>query len=102
MKSLFISAVVAAGMMVSASAMASKDLATKNGCMGCHVVDGAKTVGPTYKEVAAKRKAGDTAMLVEKVQKGGTGVYGQIPMPPQAAPKAEIEKIVAWVLAGAK
>jgi cytochrome c len=42
-------------------------------------------------------------MLVGKVKAGGKGVWGQIPMPPNAAVKEEDVKIlVKWILAGAK
>jgi cytochrome c len=58
-------------------------------------------VGPAYKEVAAKYK-GDAkaeAMLIEKVKKGGVGVWGQVPMPPNAAVKDEdVKTLVKWVL----
>ena len=83
------------------SAQASEALATKSGCTACHKVD-AKLVGPGYKEVAAKYK-GDKkaeAMLIEKVKKGGMGVWGPIPMPPNAAVKDEdVKTLVKWVLA---
>ena len=104
MKSLLISALVAAGVLASAPAFADKekDLATKSGCMACHAVD-KKLVGPAYQEVAKKYKASDEAMLVAKVKAGGKGVWGQIPMPPNAAVKDEDVKIlVKWILAGAK
>jgi cytochrome c len=97
-------ALIAAGVMVSAPAMASMDLAKKSNCMSCHQVD-KKMVGPAYKDVAAKYKgdAGAVKMLAEKVKKGGKGVWGQIPMPPNAAVKdADIETLVKWILAGAK
>ena len=39
------------------------------------------------------------ARLVEKVKKGGTGVWGQVPMPPNAAvPDADIRTLVKWIL----
>src|SRR3990167_4607010 len=72
MKSVLISAMVAAGVMASAPAFANKDLATKSGCMACHAVD-KKLVGPAYQEVAKKYKAGDEAKLADKVRKGGKG-----------------------------
>jgi cytochrome c len=38
-------------------------------------------------------------MLFEKVKKGGKGVWGDIPMPPNAHVKDEdIKSLVAWVL----
>lgn len=75
-------------------------LAQKSGCTACHAVD-KKIVGPAYKDVAAKYK-GDKAAhakLEEKVKKGGVGVWGQVPMPPNTqVSDADIKKLVAWVL----
>ena len=104
MKSVLISALVAAGVMASVPAFANKDLATKSGCMACHAID-KKLVGPAYQDVA-KKYAGDKgaeAKLVAKVKAGGKGVWGEIPMPPNAAVKEDdIKILVKWVLAGAK
>jgi cytochrome c len=92
--------ILAAGGAQAADAKAAEDLAKKNACMACHAVD-KKMVGPAYKDVA-KKYAGQKdalAKLSEKVKKGGTGVWGQVPMPPNAAVKDEdIKTIVAWVL----
>ena len=86
--------------LAATPALASLELATKSGCTACHQVD-KKLVGPGYKEVAAKYK-GDAkaeAMLVDKVKKGGVGVWGQVPMPPNAHVKDEDVKIlVKWIL----
>jgi len=75
-------------------------LAQKSGCLTCHSVD-AKVVGPAYKDVAAKYKGKDMeAKLIEKVKKGGSGVWGPIPMPansPQVKDE-DIKTIVHWVL----
>jgi cytochrome c len=102
MKSIVISSLVAAGLLASAPAFANKELATKSGCMACHQVD-KKVVGPAYQEVAKKYKPADEAKLVEKVIKGGSGAWGTIPMPPNAAAKPDdIKTIVKWILAGAK
>lgn len=81
-------------------ALASADLAKKKNCMACHATD-QKVIGPSYKDVAAKY-AGDAtaaAKLAEKIQKGGAGVWGQIPMPanPQVS-AAEAKALAAWVL----
>ena len=106
MKLVIASALVAVGILSSASAFAGKekDLATKSACMACHAVD-KKLVGPSYQDVA-KKYAGDKtaeAKLIDKVKKGGSGVWGPIPMPPNAAVKDEdIKTLVKWVLAGAK
>ena len=102
MKSLAISTLIAAGLLVSAPAFANKDLATKSGCMACHAID-KKVVGPSYQDVAKKYKAADEAKLVAKVKAGGSGVWGPIPMPPNAAVKDEdVKTLVKWILAGAK
>lgn len=101
---LIATALIAAGVMVSAPAMANLDLAKKSNCMSCHTVD-KKLVGPSYKDVAAKYagKADAQKMLAEKVKKGGKGNWGEVPMPPNAAVKdADIETLVKWILAGAK
>jgi cytochrome c len=75
-------------------------LATASGCMACHQVE-TKVVGPAYKEVAAKYKgdAGALDMLVNKVMTGGSGTWGQIPMPPNAhVGEEKVRAIVQWVL----
>ncbi|MCM8882032.1 MAG: c-type cytochrome [Candidatus Thiodiazotropha sp.] len=75
-------------------------LATTSGCMACHQIE-MKVVGPSYKDVAAKYK-GDAAavdMLVEKVKTGGSGTWGEIPMPPNGhVPEESIRAIVSWLL----
>ena len=82
------------------NALANEELATKNGCLACHKVD-AKVLGPAFKEVATKYK-GDKkaeAMLIDKVKKGGMGVWGSIPMPPNASAKDEdVKALVKWIL----
>jgi cytochrome c len=97
-------ALIAAGVMVSAPALANLELAKKSNCMSCHQVD-KKLVGPAYQDVA-KKYAGQKdaeAKLFEKVKKGGKGVWGEVPMPPNAAVKDEdIKTLVKWILAGAK
>jgi cytochrome c len=80
---------------------AGADLAKAKNCLTCHSVD-KKIVGPAYKDVAAKYKgdASAEAKLIEKVKKGGSGVWGPIPMPPNspAVNDADIKKLVEWVL----
>ena len=80
---------------------AGHTLAQNSNCLMCHSVE-KKIVGPAYKDVAAKYKDDKTAeaRLVEKVTKGGFGVWGQVPMPPNAHVKPEdIKILVKWVLA---
>jgi len=76
--------------------------ANKANCTACHQVD-RKVVGPAYKDVAKKYKgnAGAAAMLAGKVRKGGQGVWGPIPMPPNTPAQigdADLKLVIAWVL----
>lgn len=94
-------ALLAAGLVATGSASANEELAKKSACTACHAVD-KKLVGPSYKDVAAKYKGQKDAeaKLIEKVKKGGVGVWGQVPMPANAAVKDEdIKTLVKWVLA---
>ena len=83
-----------------ACAQAGADLLKKSGCTACHSVD-KKIVGPAYEEVAAKYKgdAGAPAKLLEKVKKGGTGVWGPVPMPPNpTVSDADLKTMIAYIL----
>lgn len=92
--------IAALATVVAGPAFASLELAQKKNCMACHAVD-KKLVGPSYKDVAAKY-AGQkdaAAKLAEKVQKGGSGVWGPVPMPANPQVSAdEAKALVAWVL----
>ena len=99
MKAVYVAMMAAAGIVMTGQAQADEALAKAKNCMSCHAVD-KKLVGPAYKDVAAKYKGDKTAeaKLAEKVQKGGAGVWGQMPMPPQSVTPAEAKTLVAWVL----
>ena len=91
---------VLAAVSVTAPAFADQALATAKNCMACHALD-KKLVGPAYKDVAAKYKddKGAVDKLAAKIQKGGAGVWGAIPMPANAqVNEAEAKKLAAWVL----
>jgi cytochrome c len=80
---------------------ANEKLAQASGCMVCHGTD-KKVIGPSYKDVAAKYRndKGAEAGLVKKVKAGSKGVWGDIPMPPNAHVKDEdIHTLVKWILA---
>jgi cytochrome c len=83
-----------------APAMADQALATSKNCMACHAVD-KKLVGPSYKDVASKYAGQKDAVdkLAAKIMKGGSGVWGPVPMPanPQVN-DADAKKLAAWVL----
>ena len=89
------------GAFATSPILANEELATKSGCMTCHKVD-TKVLGPSFKEIAAKYKgdSGAEAALIEKVSKGGTGTWGQVPMPPNSprVSDADIKTLVQWIL----
>jgi cytochrome c len=75
-------------------------LAQAKNCLACHAVD-KKVVGPAYKDVAAKYAGDKTAVdkLAQKIMKGGSGVWGPVPMPANTqVNEAEAKKLAAWVL----
>jgi cytochrome c len=81
------------------AAVAPAELAQQKACLGCHAVD-KKIVGPAYKDVAAKYKGQKDALakLSEKVIKGGSGVWGPVPMPANNVTPDEAKTLVTWVL----
>ena len=92
--------VLASTFVVAGPVLADQALATAKNCMACHAVD-KKLVGPSYKDVAAKYAGQKDAAdkLAGKIQKGGAGVWGPVPMPanPQVN-EADAKKLAAWVL----
>ncbi|MFO1317571.1 MAG: c-type cytochrome [Burkholderiales bacterium] len=93
-------AALAAALALPALAQDSEKLLKDKGCTACHAND-KKVIGPAYKDVAKKYK-GDAAApgkLAEKVVKGGQGVWGPIPMPPNKVSDDEAKKLVAYILA---
>jgi len=89
-----------ASLIAAAPTVASSDLAKSKNCMACHAVSN-KVIGPGFKDVAAKYSGQSDAedKLTQKVLKGGSGVWGAVPMPANAQvsePEARI--LVKWVL----
>lgn len=85
---------------LTAPALADEALAKAKNCMACHAVD-KKLVGPSYKDVAKKYAGDATAVdkLAEKVIKGGSGVWGPVPMPANSQVNdADAKKLVGWIL----
>ena len=100
MKTITLSLLSAAALLSAGAAQADEALAKAKNCLACHQID-KKIVGPSYKEVA-KKYAGQKdaeAKLATKVLKGGSGVWGPVPMPPNATVKPdEATKLVKWIL----
>lgn len=94
---LLIAAVLA---LAGSAAHASAEMAKNKNCIACHAVD-KKLVGPSFKDIAAKYASDKDAVarLTKKVREGGSGVWGQVPMPPNPQVSAEeTEALVKWVL----
>ncbi len=101
MKAFLVTALAAGALLMAGQAAADQALAQKSGCLACHGVD-KKVLGPAFKDIAAKYKGDKSAegKLVDKVKKGGSGVWGPIPMPansPQVK-DGDIQSIVKWIL----
>lgn len=91
---------VLAATFLAGPVLADQALATAKNCMACHAVD-KKLVGPSYKDVAAKYAGQKDAVdkLAVKIVKGGSGVWGPVPMPANAqVSEADAKKLAAWVL----
>lgn len=83
----------------NANAADPEALLKSKACLACHSVDN-KLVGPAYKEVAEKRAGEDDALAVvaDHIKNGSSGVYGPIPMPPNAVTEEEANVLAEWVL----
>jgi len=89
----------AAAAPAAEASVAPEEMPAKYGCTACHAVDH-KVVGPAFKDVAAKYKGKDVeAALAEKIKNGGSGVWGQVPMPPNPqVPDPDLNAMVKWIL----
>lgn len=75
-----------------------KTLIDGTDCKACHAIN-EKVNGPSYMQVAAKYGQGDRGYLIDRIRKGGAGVWGETVM--SAHPQLEIEeigKIVDYIL----
>ena len=99
MKRLWVASAVM--LAFAAQGAAIDETMTKVGCMACHTKD-KKLVGPSFKDIAAKYKGQDAVTkLMEKVRKGGSGVYGPVPMapnPPDKINDADLKAAVELIL----
>lgn len=68
-------------------------------CLSCHKVD-EKMIGPSYKEVAAKYEntPENVEMLADKIIKGSSGVWGDVPMPAHGFSKENAKFMAQYVL----
>lgn len=94
------------GHLIMTDVMVGKALVESLTCTSCHQVDEA-SIGPAYTAVGEKYKNDSQAEdhLINKIIKGGSGVWGETMMPANPELKeADAKKIVAWIfsLAGDK
>ncbi|MPQ69108.1 MULTISPECIES: c-type cytochrome [unclassified Pseudomonas] len=75
-------------------------LLQSNSCLSCHAVDH-KVVGPAYQDVAAKYANDPQALakVISSIEHGGTGKWGNIPMPPfaQLSP-SDLQTLATFIL----
>jgi cytochrome c len=92
-------ALIGASFLVSGAAMANADLAKAKNCLTCHAAD-KKIVGPSYKDITAKRagEKGAEAALAAKIKNGSKDEWGQVPMPANNVTDAEAATLAKWVL----
>ena len=80
---------------------AATALAQRMACMACHAVE-RRSVGPSYRDIAARHQGMDVAKLAASIRAGGSGKWGPVPMPAQPALSEENARVLAaWILAGA-
>jgi cytochrome c len=75
-------------------------LVSKSNCFTCHKIE-EKVVGPSYRDIANKyaSQSDAVAMLGEKIIKGGSGVWGTVPMLPHPElSKDDAESMAKYIL----
>jgi cytochrome c len=84
----------------SGAAFADDELYKTKNCFACHRID-RNHLAPPFRTIAAKYvdDKGADAKLAAKIREGGVGVWGQVPMPPQAlVTEAEALTLARWIL----
>lgn len=74
-------------------------IAAKNCAPTCHMID-KKVIGPAYIDVSKKYESTpeNIEKLAAKVIKGGSGVWGDVPMTPNNVTPEEAKEIVTYIL----
>ncbi|WP_373522308.1 PQQ-dependent sugar dehydrogenase [Aquiflexum sp.] len=78
----------------------AKALVQKSNCLSCHLED-RKLVGPSFQDIAKRYKEDSKAfeILSKSIAEGGSGKWGDSPMPPQSMLNpAEISQIIDFIL----
>jgi cytochrome c len=85
---------------LTATQTEGRQLIKQSDCSACHL-DDAKLVGPGYQEVAEKYPHNDSTVtyLAQKIIKGGSGVWGNVPMTPHPQHSVEeAQKMAKYIL----
>lgn len=90
---------LALGLALSTGVQASEELAKSKNCLTCHSAE-RKIVGPSYKEITAKRagEKGAEAALAAKIKNGSKDEWGKVAMPANQVTDAEAATLAKWVL----
>jgi cytochrome c len=78
----------------------AKALVQKNNCVSCHLED-RKLVGPSFNDIAERYKQNPKAFeyLSKSIIEGGSGKWGESPMPPQPMlNNQEVSQIIDYIL----
>lgn len=89
---------------LAANVTSAREMLGRHACTACHGVE-QRIVGPGFAEVGGRyRDRSDAAAyLAARIRGGGSGAWGQVPMPAQpGVPEAEAAAIAQWILAGAQ
>ena len=83
----------------NAFAVSMPELAVKKNCGGCHAV-ARKVVGPSFVDVANRYKGNREALVIltNKIQGGGSGIWGQQVMPRQSVTDGEARSLASFIL----
>ena len=76
-----------------------KELIAKSDCSACHA-DKSKLVGPSYADIASKydNTEENHKYLADKIVKGGSGVWGDVPMTPHPQlGESDLKEIVDYI-----
>jgi len=93
-------AAVPAAPAASTAPRTAEALLGANQCSTCHAVD-KKVVGPAFHDVAAKYAGNSdaTTKVMQSIRGGGSGKWGQVPMPPfPQLDEADLKTLATWVL----
>jgi len=85
---------------IAMPAVATEAMARANNCLACHSVD-RKMVGPSFREISARYAGNAQAvdLMVTKIQRGGSGNWGAVPMPPNPrVSAADARTLAVWSL----